>query len=98
MPAERKSELFVPPDSTAVYKGHLIPGSNVVRAMIVQLKDEIAVDKVLAGRWESEPRVVLAERGLIPDYQDEVLKAEGRLGREADCTITSLTGCCVTLI
>lgn len=98
--AQRHSNFYVAPDAVAVYKGYMIPGNNVIVELVKQLRAEIADNADLAQQWQDDPRSVLASRGIMVDLQSEVLKAEGIPLPEAmkDCTVTVVSGCCVTIL
>src|SRR4051812_43152399 len=84
------ADFYVDPDGAAVVKGSLIPGSKLAEAIVVALKAQIAADPELAKKWKADPRAVLADRGLVRDFQDEVLKAQGIDVPEMFCTWTCL--------
>ncbi|WP_037628706.1 hypothetical protein [Streptomyces aureus] len=80
--------------SLKVEKATLIPDEEAVREFWTQLNTEFETDTALKNRFESDPTVVLAERGLALDLQREVLLASGIAGidLDLDCIIT----CCVS--
>ena len=80
--------------SLRVEKATLIPEEQAVREFWSQLNSELEADAKLKARFETDPQVVLAERGLALDLQREVLLASGIAGLDFDinCIIT----CCVS--
>src|SRR5436309_1456263 len=83
-------DFYVDPDGAAVVKGALVPGANLAEAVVVALKAQIAADPQLAEKWKADPRAVLADRGLVRDFQDEVLKAQGMDIPEMFCGFTCI--------
>ena len=93
------SRFYVDPDAAGVYKGYLLPGKNLISALVSQLKVEIANNPELEERWKTDPGSVLADRGVTTDYRKEILKAEGIPVPEGDgCDGTVYTGCCITVL
>lgn len=95
------STIFVPPDSAAVLNGYLVPGASFLEAMINRLRIDLRNDEELSDRWKQDPRAVLAERGIVRDLQDEILREQGlpveqRAPQEEWCLSTG-SCCCETL-
>jgi hypothetical protein len=76
-PNPQIAPVHIPPDSAVVLNGYLLPGTNLVRAVMNYLKNQIKSDTDLAERWQNEPAAVLAERGIVAPYHNAVLETEG---------------------
>jgi hypothetical protein len=83
-------DFYCDPDGAVVLKGQLIPGANLAQAIVVRLRADLAGDQELRTRFESDPRSVLAERGLVRDVQDEVMAAEGVPIPQGLCTVSCI--------
>jgi len=83
-------DFYCDPDGAVVLKGQLIPGANLAHAVVVRLRADLASDQELRTRFESDPRSVLADRGLVREAQDEILAAEGIPIPQGLCSVTCI--------
>lgn len=92
-----------------VHGGRLTPDIRALRDAMSVLKREIKSDPILRRSWASNPRTVLADRGLNRVLQNQILQEEGKAVRWSGgdkaaaagcygCTGCCCTGCCVTSI
>jgi hypothetical protein len=82
------------PYEVKVVKGFLIPSPDAAREVVKKLRSAVKSDTVLRASFEKNPRKVLANRGLTPEYQNEFLSEMGRrVSAAAEC---GCTGCCAT--
>jgi hypothetical protein len=79
--------------SVRVTEATFIPDENAIREFVKQFIDEQEHNPALRERFELNPDVVLAERGLALDMQREGLISSGISGAEESCHVCT---CCVT--
>ena len=96
-PASNVPAVFVDPDGAGVAHGVLVPGANVVQAMLAALEADVNSDQQLAARWKQNPAAVMAERGYNQDLQNEVLKSQGTSVTESCILTCNVTICTVTI-
>ena len=90
--------IYVAPDTAAVVDGQLIPGQNLIKALVDQLRDEIKNNPTLKSRFQADPRSVLSERGIVKDLQTEILLESGmQVAEAAGWCISTGSCCCSTL-
>jgi hypothetical protein len=91
--------IFIPSNSAAVVNGYLIPGHDFIKALVDQLRADIAKDPALWQRFQQDPRSVLGERGIVRDLQNEILVEQGiPVEQDAgDWCLSSGSCCCATM-
>ena len=92
-------EAYFDPDSAAVIRGVIVPGTNLIRAAVEKLRADVQDDAALKARWQSDPHAVLSERGFYADLQTNVLNNSGIATPESFCLITTVnSGCCAASV
>lgn len=70
-----------------IKKATFIPDESAVREFVAQLNAILKDDQALLSQFESDPRAVLADRGVARDIQTELLVNSGVVGVDTgDCT------------